>query len=413
MNLISTLLVLGWGTLAIMPSSCNKKEPSNPDTAITGLTLDEANQEIAKIDAEEKAKSVILLQDGWQNKQFSYNSKVLKFKTATYGDKPADGRSLYISMHGGGNATPAINDGQWNNQVAMTSNNPTAYNIKEGVVVVPRAPVNEWNMWFIYEIDNLFEDVIRAATLFADVNPNKVYIMGYSAGGDGTFRLATRMADHWAAASMSAGHPGECTPANLRNIGFALNMGGLDAAFNRNGLAKTWQTNLQKLQTEDPQGYKHMVNIFANKPHWMNMEDRVAIPFMAGFARNPYPNKVVWGQNIGHIRNYFYWLGISNEDTKAKDIADNPQKIITASYINNTINIENNYADTLYIYLNDKMMDLDKEVILTFKGQQLFKGKVQRNKKVIEETASQRKDSDYIFSAMLTVTNNATVKVNN
>ena len=33
-----------------------------------------------------------------------------------HGEKPADGRSLYISMHGGGNAPKSLNDSQWENQ---------------------------------------------------------------------------------------------------------------------------------------------------------------------------------------------------------------------------------------------------------------------------------------------------------
>ena len=32
-----------------------------------------------------------------------------------FGDKPADGRSLYISLHGGGQTDASENDGQWEN----------------------------------------------------------------------------------------------------------------------------------------------------------------------------------------------------------------------------------------------------------------------------------------------------------
>ena len=33
-----------------------------------------------------------------------------------YGDEPSDGRSLYISLHGGGGAPAEVNDSQWDNQ---------------------------------------------------------------------------------------------------------------------------------------------------------------------------------------------------------------------------------------------------------------------------------------------------------
>jgi poly(3-hydroxybutyrate) depolymerase len=39
------------------------------------------------------------------------------------------------------------------------------------------------------------------------VNPNKIFITGYSAGGDGVYHLASMVADWWAGAAMMAGHP--------------------------------------------------------------------------------------------------------------------------------------------------------------------------------------------------------------
>lgn len=398
-------------------SSCNQDKllqetvfsPAKTSSLQENLTKQQAYSLIEKADSLEKEKDKGL-SVGWSSKQFSQNGKTMKFETTTYGSKPSDGRSLYISMHGGGATTASVNDQQWKNQIQMTSDSPQLYNIKEGVVVVPRAPVDDWNMWFQYEIDDLFENIIRSAVLFADVNPNKVYIMGYSAGGDGTFRLASRMADHWAAASMSAGHPGEVTPVNLRNIGFALNMGGLDNAFNRNGLAREWKKQLEDLAAANPGQYQHQVNIFESYPHWMNMEDRVAIPFMAGFKRNPYPNRIDWMQNSFRLRNRFYWIGISNADMAKPDIANSVANTISINKNKNIIEIENNYAEEFYIYLNDKVADLDQNIIVRYRGTEIFNGQAIRKESIINQTAAERGDSDYIFSAKLIVKNNQTVE---
>ena len=73
--------------------------------------------------------------------------------------------------------------------------------------------------------------------LLAGANPDKVYLMGYSAGGDGVYQLAPRMADRFAAASMMAGHPGNASPLGLRNLPFAIFSGADDAAYNRNKVA--------------------------------------------------------------------------------------------------------------------------------------------------------------------------------
>ena len=81
---------------------------------------------------------------------------------------------------------------------------------------------------------------------FEDVNWNRVYLLGYSAGGDGVYQLAPRMADRWAAAAMMAGHPNETSPLGLRNVPFVLQVGGLDSGYNRNRVAMEWEKKLGK-----------------------------------------------------------------------------------------------------------------------------------------------------------------------
>ena len=109
----------------------------------------------------------------------------MRFKYRIYGEKPLDGRSLYISMHGGGGTTPEVNDQQWENQIDL-------YHPKEGVYVAPRSLHNVWNMWLLPYLDGFFDELIQSAVDVMGVNPDKVYITGYSAGGDGTFRMAPR-----------------------------------------------------------------------------------------------------------------------------------------------------------------------------------------------------------------------------
>ena len=78
--------------------------------------------------------------------------------------------------------------------------------------LVPRAPTNTWNLWHQSHIDHFFDRLIQGAVHLMGANPNRVYFMGYSAGGDGVYQLAPRMADRLAAASMMAGHPNDASP---------------------------------------------------------------------------------------------------------------------------------------------------------------------------------------------------------
>ena len=131
------------------------------------------------------------------------------------------GRSLWISLHGGGGAPKRVNDQQWENQKKL-------YTVDEGIYLAPRAPTNTWNLWHEAHIDRLFARLIEDLIVLEDVNPDRVYVLGYSAGGDGVYQLAPRMADRWAAAAMMAGHPNGVSLLSLRNVPFALQVGGND-----------------------------------------------------------------------------------------------------------------------------------------------------------------------------------------
>ncbi|WP_347159874.1 hypothetical protein [Pontibacter chitinilyticus] len=334
----------------------------------------------------------------WQNKAFQAGSHTLKFKYKVFGEQPADGRSLYISMHGGGNASPEVNDQQWENQIRL-------YTPAEGVYVAPRAPTDTWDLWHQSHIDTLFDKLIEAAIVFEGVNPNKVYLMGYSAGGDGVYQLAPRMADHWAAAAMMAGHPNEASPVNLRNIGFTIHVGALDDGFNRNAVAQKWSLLLDSLQQQDPEGYKYFVQLHTGRAHWMNREDSVAVPWMAAFRRNPVPAKVVWKQDDVHHTS-FYWLAVPASSAKTDNV-------VVAAYKDNTINITRNDSDTLYIRLNDQMVNLNKPVTVTYLGRSVFKGKLKRKLRLMHQTLEERKDPGLVFSSEIMLVNGKVAATSN
>lgn len=323
-----------------------------------------------------------------ENNLFKSGDLQLRIMPVIYGEKPADGRSLYISMHGGGSAPTAVNDQQWRNQMYL-------YKPDEGVYVAPRAPWDAWNMWFQEGIDELFEMLIQAAVVYWDVNPDKVYLMGYSAGGDGVWRIAPRMADRWAAASMMAGHPGEASQVNLRNTPYMIWMGENDAAYNRNTLAVKHGAIMDSLQTADPAGYVHETHIIKGKGHWMDRVDAQAVPWMAKHRRNPYPEKIVWRQETV-ARNAFYWLSAPKEECKhgATVIVERKGNVIEISQCD--------YSG-LTLYLNDEMFNLDKPIEVRYQGTRIFKGRVPRTLEHMQQTLAERDDLRYCFPAKVEV----------
>ena len=315
-------------------------------------------------------------------KVLKHDGMSMPFWYTTFGDMPFGERSLWISMHGGGGAPSEVNTAQWENQKKL-------YTLDEGVYLVPRAPTDTWNMWHQSHIDTMFERLIENMIVFEGVDPNRVYIMGYSAGGDGVYQLAPRMADRLAAAGMMAGHPNETKPDGLRNIGFALHVGGDDAAYERNEVGRQWKQQLEDFQKADPEGYAHQAVIHEGKGHWMDRQETMAFPWMAQFTRNPYPRRVVWVQDdVVHDR--FYWLGVDNPTPRTKLVASIEGQTVTIH--------EADGIEEITVYFHDAMLDLDQHITLIY-GDRVLRSRVYRDADVI--TSTLRDPTDYFTASVI------------
>jgi predicted esterase len=325
----------------------------------------------------------------WDDKVIKMGDLTMKFEYKVFGKRPESGRSLFISMHGGGGAPAEVNEQQWRNQIRL-------YEPEEGVYLAPRAPTDTWNLWHQAHIDQFFARIIQDAILFEDVNPDRVYIMGYSAGGDGVYQLAPRMADSLAAAAMMAGHPNDASPLGLRNIGFTLHMGGKDSAYNRNEVAREWKRKLAELQSADPDGYRHEVVIHEEFSHWMNREDAVAVPWMAKFTRDPNPTKIVWRQSSVTHEDY-YWLRFDPVDQTAGTE-------VVASRDGQSIRIDSgNGPKSMILQLNDELFDLDQPVQVTVNGNAIAPMNATRTAAVIHRAIEAHGDPRRIYCAELIV----------
>src|SRR5262245_46871307 len=242
--------------LALAMSSCSLRLPvekkeslsrAGAEVALSALWSERQSQLKHERAAEMQARTIELA------------GKTLRWEERVFGEAPGNGRSLWISMHGGGNASARVNNRQWTNQISL-------YAPAEGIYVAPRAPTDTWNLWHEAHIDPMFDRLVEDYVVLRGVDPNRVYILGYSAGGDGVWQLAPRMADRWAAAAMMAGHPNEASLLPLRNLPFALFVGANDAAYNRNKVVAERAAELDKLHKADPDGYDHLARIYDGLP---------------------------------------------------------------------------------------------------------------------------------------------------
>jgi len=314
----------------------------------------------------------------------------MPFFIKEYGAKPKVGHSLWISLHGGGGAPKQVNDGQYENQKLL-------YKLEEGLYLAPRAPTNTWNLWHEGHIDTLFAQLIEDLIVLEGIDPDRVYVLGYSAGGDGVYQIAPRMADRLAAAAMMAGHPNDASPLGLRNVPFALQVGGNDSAYNRNKIAKEWGDKLDALQKDDPKGYEHFVKIHEGKGHWMNLEDKAALPWMAKFTRNPTPEKIVWKQS-SRTHDASYWLGVPPGTAKGGTL-------ITAVRKGQSVDLTTvEGVEKIFVRFDDRMVDLEQPVTVTHKGKKVVDGHAVRTIGTLAKTLTEKGDSKLMFDAEVVVT---------
>jgi poly(3-hydroxybutyrate) depolymerase len=364
-----------------------KDRPLDASALNAPLTKSEAARVLELLSADRLATLAVERKDEDDKKEIKLGDKSMRWLVKTFGTEPEGGRSLWISMHGGGGAPTAVNDQQWQNQI-------TLYQPEEGIYIAPRAPTDTWDLWHQSHIDPMFQQLIDDQVALHGVNPNKVYIMGYSAGGDGCWQLAPRMADRWAAAAMMAGHPGDASLLPLRDLPFAIFVGGEDAAYNRNKLDAQKAQELDQLEKDDPGGYIHMSRVYEGLPHWMKLKDAEAVPWMAKFERTTWPAKVVWVQDdVTHDR--FYWLGLSDiKEAKAG------QKVVAVAK-GQEITLDGDVAPGFELRLSDKLLDLDQPVKVTVNGKTAFEGQAPRTAGAVYESLQQRADALSAAGAIL------------
>jgi hypothetical protein len=138
------------------------------------------------------------------------------------------------------------------------------------------------------------------------------------------------------------------------------------------------------------------VKIHEGKGHWMDLEDKAALPWMAKFTRNSTPEKVVWKQT-GATHDRSYWLAVPADQAKA-------DSLVVAQREGQNIDITTvEKVDKLLIRIDDRMADLDKPVTVTYDGKKLYTGTPTRTIEVLFKTLEGRGDPKLMFDAEVAV----------
>ena len=100
-----------------------------------------------------------------------------------------------------------------------------------GVLIWTRGIIDEANTHYDLPSYSLLDKLIITFASKFNIDMNRIYLLGFSAGGDGVYALSARNLDIFSAVSMSAGHSNNLSLRNLKNVPILLQMGVLDDAY--------------------------------------------------------------------------------------------------------------------------------------------------------------------------------------
>lgn len=350
------------------------------------------NGKIAQAWSQIYAKKYPTMKQVLQSKQLTIDGQTLRFNIKYFGEQPAGGYKLVIGMHGGGGVEKEVNDEQYDNHKEL-------YDFPEdsGILwLTARSCEDVPDMWHRPYIDKMWCYLIQAFFLDGQINLNKVFLTGFSAGGDGTYQLAPRLAPRLAGACMCAGCPNNVSLRSVRNIAFTIDLGGNDDAYDRNKLAEEYGRKLERYRDEDPTGYDSAWTVHPGREHWMDCAELPHLLVTFKKKRTPYPKKVVWGQNAGLLLSSFYWLALDNNNMRA-------DTEITATHDGNNFDIQTEDVNRLGVRISTRMCNLQNPINISWNGSQVFSGKVQANFDTIFQSLDAYCDPYEIYVAVVWV----------
>ena len=343
------------------------------------------------------------------------NDAVMRYYVTVIGRKPENGYPMYIALHGGGSGdTPDFNDEQWEDMKLYYSSE-----LNCGVYVAVRGVRDTWDTHFNPESYPLYDRLIQYMILTKDIDPNRVYLEGFSAGGDGVYAIAPRMADRFAAVNTSSGHPNGVQLLNLYNLPIQLQAGEFDDAYNRNTVTAEYGIKLDLLK-QTYGGFEHRTLIHYDCGH--NYEDysRISIPvmrdpakwlvngdrsnvdvnsfppdYMDQFVRNPIPERIIWDlstratmrETMSH-----YYLRAPYDTNRGILMALLDRKenavILDVQELNGPFSL----------FLNEEMVDFSQMIRLEVNGEATMLS-VMPDRRILEKSTYDRGDPCYQFEA--------------
>ncbi len=375
------------------------------DRAKQATTLFEKLARVAPLSARE-AKD-------WRAKLLSFHKKGRRLETSGrnwFHEKEKRGlyyvggdtkkpKGILFGLHGGGKGAGDANSAFGAYQ--------SAANKFDFALVCPEVLVKSEHGWTTDGTEEWVLELVDAALRTFKVDPSRVFLAGHSMGGYGSWTLGAHHADRLAAIVPSAGAPTPIFDVNERTKIIDVEVGVIPSL--RNLRAVIFQS------TDDPQvppaPNQAAVRLLAEaKERWgaydfeyIEVNDRghgfpkEGVDFLLEKVlkseRKPVPDRVTWQPALAWKRQ-FYWLYWDEPVIGALVVADLDRK-------SNTITITcDKDASGLRVLLDDRVVDMAKEVIVVLNGKEVYRAVPDRSLSQLVRTAL-HPDQDLMFESLV------------
>lgn len=273
------------------------------------------------------------------------------------------------------------------------------------------------------ETEKWVMELVRSARLSWGIDSNHVYLTGHSMGGYGTWTYGSIYADLFAAGAAFAGAPtmywkegGKDKNAEAVTEGYLPNMRNLPLFVyqslddpNVPSAANVFAMGeMKKLHEADPAGWEFTYEQVDGRKHAFPAKGPApGVEWAVSHVRNPRPQKIDW-QPTRDWKTTFYWLRWSEPWLGAEVVA-------TADKTKNAVDVvvksprsaepKKTEAERaariakLSVYLDARLVDLTKEVVVTVDGKERFRGVPVLSLATLVRSAEEREDPEYAFAA--------------
>lgn len=319
------------------------------------------------------------------------------------------GKGLVIGLHGGGPGQGSASEA-------------TKWHAKNCIGMYPQGIELVHDTWNTVHGERFILTLIEIAKAQHDIDPDRVYVMGFSMGSTGSFFMAGRHPDLFAGAipgngvlmaqpksqvwtkeEVAAIQPGILP--NLRNVALWYYTGSKDDHC-MPGTFLFANDRLNELKEADPGGYEKIrFQEYEGLAHaFPPGEPEKGISFIEDQKRDTFPKTIVWEYAANPFplegaiegcdriqKHWYYWL---------KAARPRDRMYVRATIEDNVIEIEQAGAGgegNLTIFLNDEMIDPKKEVVVRMGKKEVYRGKPEPDFWTVLESLDARLDRRMVF----------------